>query len=449
MSNIAPKKQKSKTKRPKIYAYFKRFISNLDYGLANSPDKVPFFGDLYRPNTTKKIENFLSGGKKEDYVPFLKNDDIEKAFQGTRTAFYSGNGNPNERYTLFSIDVDTKKGINQKTRSKNAAGYLQNYFPHSWANPSRTTGYNLHIKVDKGDYESRFTAEAFNCLLNKLQVALTKYNDQLEAKLEIKGTCPTWDWETQEFTCGQLIGFPKLKTDADKEAFMALPIYTIDDLYEIIDRLNENAPAAVPQEHSYKGGSILEFNTIDEKVLYHCKEYADHLVATHNTKISAVLLGEFIFSCHFFRNDPNEDGTLPGARVLAFHKSCYQSGFFKRSLRDTELATLRNFMVDLGLIDMIDPHYSVIKGQAMKWQCGDQLYNHIEAVKAYWTTKKVDSTSSSSLSSLSLSTVDLTFIESLVIKEGPRPINLDILPTNPLKWRLMEEQVMKIIKTAA
>ncbi|WP_461506329.1 hypothetical protein [Rhodopirellula baltica] len=204
--------------------------------------------------------------------------------------------------------------------------------------------------------------------------------------VEIKGT-PTFVSDHGDIIFGQPCRLPRRI-----ENLATAPQISIGELTSLarqdqalIDQhredLREEAIANPKERKMTRGSAAVSFSLVTSSMVSDKLAVAEYLTGgvTLQTACQKQLavksedVADFLAVTTELTRELNEDGTMPTARVRAAWESAYQNGIVCRQFHASRFAAIRNFLVDSGLIRMVDNRYShernggETKGVAMKW----------------------------------------------------------------------------------
>jgi len=315
----------------------------------------------------------------ETKFPFyLTNESYEAHFQGKATYFYSA-GMSDE--TLCTIDIDTDD-FNTATM---VANHLQIILPFSVLVERSTGGIGIHAHLVVNKKGMR--PEEYNQILKEFQTELNRLTPSYPnlKQIEIKGTSGRWNRRAKHYTFGQMCKLPRLNTQEKIDDFMELRPIDAIDLPEIHIEATEEP---IEEHHRYMNGGSeggLYFKENEEKALEIYGEYAGSFSNLNNfTKDDLAI---FLTILHFCADNPNDDGSMPMARLKAIWMGWFKGGCINRSYCSKRTARIRQWASQNGLIDVQSREYwfwakpngqkSLKKGKAMKWCLNQEIHSTV------------------------------------------------------------------------
>jgi hypothetical protein len=334
-------------------------------------------------NTNGKILSVLQGQK--GFLYKLRNADYQDHMAGRDTYYFQGEGRPDRPETLVMIDIDVKKSrkLGSTTGAFAFAKHLRETFPDLQCERS-TNGKGVHGYFCL--HKLGVSARDVNAVLFKFEKWLKQEAQKVGADIEgveIKGTCPQWEWRDKKLfkvTAGTNAKLPR----GDIRATIHIDI---TDLAKFVP-VEEKVPVV---RSGSKGSSSASWCpkaiTPDDLARMPRLRRVALLLGLPKEKCSgrvAVTVEDmaiFLLCLRFFTKNMNENGTLPWARFEGLWTALYQAGDVARAFNPKRFAAIRNHLSSVVvdgevLLEWEDETYSA--GRACKWRASEKLMDMME-----------------------------------------------------------------------
>lgn len=299
----------------------------------------------------------------------------------------------------FDIDAGGKHGIGTKEGAIKAAKLIAKLMPGLYTEPStHGIGQHAYYNVAYGEYGPEDTSSIKDIIV-RLTKALDQYAKQSGCNIKIiepKGLpaniirSANGSLNCTSSTMGVFIKCPR-----DIAKAVNTCVYTVDDLEQLAIEIEAKlVPPSTAlrdaERHGLKdsSGSNFIFRQSDFDAQYrHAKEiYEEYNLKSvrycNRGKLLWADLQIFMAILKYCYEDPNEDGSLPNARIIALWRLFNTAGISNRKPDGKRIATLRNLLSDCGWIKWQDNRYrpgsNGLVGQAMKWAITSEFYNVIK-----------------------------------------------------------------------
>jgi hypothetical protein len=299
--------------------------------------------------------------------------DIQAAIDGAKIYFTGGL----RGLALLYIDLDAHEPW------QTDAEETQKVICHFLGMPKRLLvrpsdrGSNIYLALD---YRG-LTYDSYNQLLRDLGDGLAKLTAHCKCTVEVKGHVQHGEY------AGTLAKVPCYGgaapwTEEDLgrlERLRPLPFQWLGKKVVELEQLPEPAkPVRQPAPRKPGSTSGLPFEVGDVEALLASKAVrsrAAYLYAMHAQPRRGRLTREDFVQAWALLEQlrPNEDGSMPQARVKAIWCRLYEQGTFSRAWDDSRWSAIWRTLADCGFLDVVDTDYWHAeggKGQAMKWALG-------------------------------------------------------------------------------
>jgi hypothetical protein len=392
--NTRPKLPKKRSRKaPSIEVEVFRFlldrISNKDWGIdtrtrhdRNKP--VP------HANKAARIQAALNGDPlpngRRAFCPAINHKLLWEHQVGKRTLCFTGNGRIRDPESLFEIDVDCKgrpnpaqarQFLDDLMADPNVPDFARLFIEKSTSGGG-ANGYGVLIKTPGIDDVS------VNSCLQMLQTYVRRrlaegkkiglYGDVTD--VEIKGTCPVFEWEKGRCVhvrCGQLAKVPVTALDRPQE-FLSLARIQ-DSVMRCLGRTPivfpsqssspKIATVPVPAPPCRKKGSTRNHpipralvERIGSDFLAIAQEYVQEPIPTSGRHLAtAEDVAIYLAIVAYITLHQGDDKAMPSRRIGAIWKAMYKSREVSRPHCVKRVAAIRNHLSDLGLIDWQDERF--------------------------------------------------------------------------------------------
>lgn len=360
------------------------WISPYDIGSLQSCDSATAKKQIKRLNCRHAIERSVRFGRKLQRWTKAR---LARHRSGDETLFYCSRSD--RGLIIFDIDCHHTGDVNEALRF---ARFLKaRYFPTLCFEVSTSgNGVHCYIKVTWDEKESdEATAKWLNKRFKRVQTWLSalvhEHGFELDG-VEIKGT-PTFVGDRGDVIFGQPCRLPRRIEDLANAPQLSIAELTAMARRDqaLIDQhredLREEAIANPKKRKMTRGSAGVSFSVVTASMVSDQLATADLLagetqMAARCEKSIAVQAEDvaiFLAIVTELTRDMNDDGTMPTARIRAVWESAYRNGIVDRQFHASRFSSIRNALVDSGLIRMADNRYSherkdgETKGTAMKW----------------------------------------------------------------------------------
>ena len=415
-ANTRPaEKRKKKRAKKKVTPekWLRDRTSDLDYGVKlKKGEKKPVY-----ENGTAKVTERLEG--KRHYLDELNNFKYQQHWLGNETYYFMGTTRGKSGETLVKIDIDCHhKGT--LAGAIKFAKFLQRKFFHTLYWEISTNGNGVHAYFLLQTPDEKATG-FYRMQLKLLQSWLRTKTDGFDIELvEIKGLMPDVLWGKQKGKVDKLtLGvLAKLPREVDRfDEWQKTTKLTAKDIGKLVGpsvrkaakkakrkqaarasaKANSNAtsnlPKSVVRSPAPGGGGRLTPDTDSNKLVTgSCTslppapelidfDVADSLIEMYGSPKSCagkVTNEDIAIFLAITKLGPNEDGTMPSARIEAIWKSWAEADVVFRSYQPSRVAAIRNWLADHGELDDVDERYWFFprhqeRGRAMKWRLSDNI----------------------------------------------------------------------------
>jgi hypothetical protein len=320
------------------------------------------------------------------WLPTIRNRHFDDHMNKCHTLYFQGQGQASVAETLVMIDIDCLKslGLGSKKGALRFAAHLkEEFFPDLYSEPS-TNGNGVHgyFVLDKLGLD----AKTVNAQLRTFEKWLKQEGRRVGADIEgveIKGTCPVFEYEERKLVRVKAGTNAKLPR-GDVRGTTRIDI---TDLARFVP-VEEKVPVVrrCPRTSSSASWCPKAITPDDLAHLPRLRKVAA-LLGLPDGKCSgrvAVTVEDvalFLLLLRFFTNNMNENGTLPWARFEALWTALYHAGDVERAFNPKRFAANRNHLSSLVvdgevLLEWEDETYSA--GRACKWCAAEKLMTMME-----------------------------------------------------------------------
>jgi hypothetical protein len=388
----------------------KKIISNINYGIKTEKG--------IRPSATKR-------SLEKNFRKPITNKLIRDHWNNKQTLYFYGNENINEK-CLIMIDIDVDKK-NKKGSLEGAISFaehlkskIQDFYYETSTNGKGVHGYLVVDKCDKNSIESNKIFKKFeNFLIEEKE----KVNADIEL-VEIKGTLHEIKYKQNRIAkikFGTLGKIPKNINEFFKFENKEIKITDIEKNYcvEKAKKSNNGSGSISKKLITKKDLDKLEILEEISKNIFGEETFKKNkFKITHEDIAIALLL------LIFFKNNKNEDKTLPTKRVMMLWKALYECGDIDRAWNHHRWKGIRDMLSEKGLIYWIDNNYTYgnksinQKGIACKWEIRKKLYMYIKTyLKEAKREKRASLMDTKPLESIKI--LDVRQIKSLILYKIP------------------------------
>jgi hypothetical protein len=352
-------------------------------------------------NTNAQIlDLFMS--KRRKWLPTIRNRHYDDHLTGCDTLYFQGQGQASVAETLVMIDIDCLKsrGLGSINGAVLFAAHLkENFFTDLSTEPS-TNGKGVHgyFVLHKLGLSAKTVNAQLRTFERWLKQAAKRAGADIEG-VEIKGTCPVFEWRDKRLVNVKAGTNAKLP----RGDIRATTHIDITDLAKFLP-VDEKVPGVRKAPPGSSSASWCPKAITQEQLddMPRLREVAE-LLGLPSEKCSgrvAVTVEDvaiFLLLLRFFTNNMNEDGTLPCARFEGFWKALYQAGDIERAFNPKRFARIRNHLSSLAvdgevLLEWEDKTYIIgrrckvtdeilTEGRACKWKASQKLLDMIELEK--------------------------------------------------------------------
>ena len=333
-------------------------------------------------NCNVRTVNFLQG--KRWFAPHrLSLKLLKEHFEGRETLFFTGS-EEGRRYTLLMIDVDCH-GCGTLDGAMKFLQYLRDHYLPNLYYEISTNGNGGHgyVIIDKSAYT--------NAAYNRIALDWGKWLRQVLAgttfdveTVEIKGTCPVIKWgkikgQVDSYTAGV---YAKMPREYQRyEEWTKTTILAPQMIKDLMCSTPLPEPDAKKLETIRQAGSVSweRLALRSEEMLPLAKKLLpkrQSVSSTSRTTAGPEEVSVFLAMLEFFSLHLNFDGSMPTKRYKSVWDSMYEKGLVSHAWNDKVFAYIRNLLSDAGLIEWIDPTYSL--GRAAKWKASAQFWQAVE-----------------------------------------------------------------------
>lgn len=343
----------------------KKLISEKAYGIKT--DKG------IRPSATK---HYLKNG----FVRPPSNRIIKKHTENNETVYFYGSEN-DETIVMIDIDVNKKNKKGSKKGAIEFAEHIDKNMFKTYIEPS-TNGEGIHsyFILDKKGYKADQVNIILKQLQNWLQEEAKKINADIEL-VEVKGTLFEIKYKNKKITeikYGMLGKIPR----NIKQIINNKNLIKIEDIKNNfnLEKINKIKNGSIKEKH---------FNEEHLSNLENYKKIAYELIGSEQIKankfnITHIDVAIAIMFLKFFKENKNEDGTLPTKRIEKLWKAVYKAGDITRGWNHHRWKGIRDILSKKGLIKWIENKYQItdkrnnVEGIACKWEISDKMYMYIQ-----------------------------------------------------------------------
>jgi hypothetical protein len=339
---------------------------------------VEFFGNGYYTVAHGSRKQFVS---KRRFLPRLTNECYDNHRTGFDTFYFQGSGQSSVAETLVMIDIDCLKslGLGSKEGAHRFADHLrEEFFPDLYFESS-TNGNGVHgyFVLHKLGLPAKTVNAQLRVFEKWLKQEAKKVGADIEG-VEIKGTCPVFEWKDRKLvkiTAGTNAKLPRGDIRATRHI-------DITDLAKFVP-VEEQAPVVrrcptVSSSASWRPQAIKPADLAD---LPRLKEIAVKLglpkgKCSGRVAVTFEDVAVFLLLLRFFTSNMNENGALPWARFEGLWAALYHAGDVERAFNPKRFAAIRNHLSSLVvdgevLLEWEDETYSL--GRACKWRASEKL----------------------------------------------------------------------------
>jgi hypothetical protein len=390
--NTRPKVPKKRTRRaPSVEIEVFRFlldrISDKDWGTdtrtrhhRNKP--VPHNNPAHRIQAALNGDPLLNG--RRAFIPGITHKMLWEHQVGKRTLCFTGNGRIRDLESLFLIDVDCKDQPNPSQ----ARQYLDDLMTEPKVPEfdrlfveSSTSGGGAHaygVMVKTPGIDDATVNGGFKCLQAYLRRRLAEghkfgiYGDISD--VELKGSCPVFEWEKGRCVhvqCGQLAKVPVTALDRPQEFLGLARIH-----HSVMRRLHhrpiefsqpsshESTTAPKPTSSKRKGSTRTHpipravVEKIGSDYLAIARKYASEPIGTSGRHVAtAEDVAIYLAITAHITLFQGEDKAMPSRRIGAIWAAMFKGKEVNRPHCVKRVAAIRNHLSDLGLIAWQDERY--------------------------------------------------------------------------------------------
>jgi hypothetical protein len=392
------------TKNSKV-KFIKKIISKTNYGIKSSLG--------IRPTLTKK-------NIKKNYKKQISKKLIIDHWKNNKTLYFYGNENNNEDKTLLMIDIDVnkkeKKGSYQG--AKKFAEYLKlkinDFYYEKSTNGEGIHGYIIINKCEK-------TAQEINIILKKFENYLKKEKEEIKADIElveIKGTLHEINYKdkkVESIKFGTLAKIPRNINEFIKYKNKEIKITEIAEKYNCEYNIKNKTSGSITRKLIDKE----ELSNLEnyEKISFN---FFGKLPKAKKFKVLHKDIAIFLLILKFFKNNKNEDNTIPTKRAMMLWKKLYECGDIDRGWNHHRWKAIRDLFSKHDLINWIDNKYYIgnknlkENGIACKWELKSIIFNIKNSLK-----KKRASLVDTSPPSVAINDVKISDIKDLFFYKIP------------------------------
>jgi hypothetical protein len=331
-------------------------------------------------NTNAQILDIFTNRRRK-WLPTLRNRHYDDHREGWYTFYFQGNGQASAPETLVMIDIDCLKclGLGSKEGAHRFAAHLKREFFADLYSESSTNGNGVHAYFVL--HKLGLPARTVNAQLRTFEKWLKQEARRVRADIEgveVKGTCPVFEWEDRKLvgvTAGTNAKLPR----GDVRATTHIDITDLAKFVPVEEK--------VPRVRRCPGGSSSASwcpRAITPSDLAHLPRLREVAVLLGLPKekcggrvaVTVEDVAVFLLLLRFFTRNMNENGTLPWARFEGLWTALYQAGDIGRAFNPKRFAAIRNHLSSLVidgevLLEWEDETYTL--GRACKWRASEKL----------------------------------------------------------------------------
>jgi hypothetical protein len=284
---------------------------------------------------------------------------------GIEKVFGTGGWRREQEVIWFSIDTDIQKSQKKGTRDGVAAWneFLRTKFPGIVVEPSTNgDGSHAHVLVRRAGHSNEDIKTAIRAFGEYLATVAQDF--EIEC-VEVKGILPQLSWQDKklvEINCGVLCRLPK--TDISKTV-----VFGVEELLCTVVQVAKEKPApatmsgsCLPVPKTYLDKWPVYTRTADYLLAEFDFAKAGREVVTTDKLAGVLLLLDFCSSKKY----RNSDDAMPHRRFQVLwtilHKTVVDGEpFFKTAFSNKAWASVIRKLIDIGLVQEIDRHYSTDK----------------------------------------------------------------------------------------
>jgi hypothetical protein len=344
---------------------------------------VEFFDKGYYTVTHGSKNQFVW---KKRYLPRLTNECYANHMDGTDTFYFQANGQASVAETLVKIDIDCQKslGLGSKEGAQEFANHLKTTYFHDLVFEPSTNGNGVHgyIVVNKLGLSAKTVNAQFKVFEKWLKQEAVEVGADIE-DVEIKGTCPVFEWKDRKLVkvvAGTNAKLPRgdVRATTHIDITDLAKFQPVEEKVPVVRICLEGSSSASWCPRAITPADLADMPRLRKvAMLLGCpKEKCSGRVSVTIEDVAI-----FLLLLRFFTRNMNENGTLPWARFEGLWTAIYQSGDIQRAFNPKRFAAIRNHLSALvfdgeTLLDWQDETYSA--GKACKWKASQRLMEMME-----------------------------------------------------------------------
>lgn len=345
------------------------------------------------------------------FMPSPKKGRLYSHFAGQDTLYMCGDGRYNTPRMLAMVDIDCHSRGTARSARAFANWLADNHLPRLYHEPS-THGLGRHgyFLLSK----EKCNARAVCTMLSRLDKALKKllgyflatHSEHDVETVEIKGAPPVITWEPGDrpqiryMKSGTFAKVPREILDRFEE-FQDTTVLTFDDIRRL-ERFAEGLEIPPTRSHvARRGGGSTPGHPVPQEELEAIHgpylEYARTWVGTplgtsSRAKVEALDVAIGLAIVKVCSAKPNEDGSMPTARIKAIWDRLFQDGEVDRAFDYHRWRVVRDLIEGEGGLEMVDRRYytgfadaegRTIKGKAARWHMAAWLVEKLDEILGF------------------------------------------------------------------